>query len=135
MSSSLLQGSYPGFQHRFIQPSASLDLQSDIMKTGSKQEVPSELPHPLKLLQAQKKNREEERRFMATLTADADPPEPNENFRWMNRNQLEPISAVEPLVELEPINRTNLGELLQQNKGSVKAENMMMLSPLSSRDV
>lgn len=51
----------------------------------------------------------------------------------MNRNLLESISAVEPLVELEPINRTHLDELLQQNKGSVKAEKRM-LSPLSSRD-
>lgn len=47
----------------------------------------------------------------------------------------EPISAGEPLVELELINRTHLGKLLQQNKGSVEAENMMMLSPVSSRDV
>lgn len=45
----------------------------------------------------------------------------------MNRNRLEPINAVEPLVELEPINRTQLG--------SVEAENMMMLSPASSEDV
>lgn len=48
---------------------------------------------------------------------------------------MNPLALVELLVELEPINRTHLGELLQRKEGGVEAEKAMMLSALSSRHV